>query len=170
MANFLGRGTDAIECLLLGRRVIGIDVNRQHLATSIQNCTALGLGSATAEIQLGDATDLGSLGLGENTIDLVLSHPPYYKCIQYSFGNEAVGDMSRCESLVEFRSAIFKAAKESFRVLRVGGSAVLGIGDNRESRYLQPVTLVTIQAYIEAGFQMDEFVLLCLEFVKLTSA
>lgn len=163
LANFLGRGTDAIECLLLRRLVVGVDVNRQCLAMAVQNCTLLDAKVGLADIRLGDATSVPEVRDG--TCALVLSHPPYYRCVQYSSGNEAPGDLSRLATPISFCEKMSSVAGETFRVLHGGGRAVVGIGDNREARLLLPVSLWVLEVYLNSGLILNEYVLLPLTFI-----
>lgn len=150
VSNFLGRGTDAIEAILLGRKLSAVDVNKEYLSMAIRNCPG------EVDIRLGDARSLPHLE--DSSIQLILSHPPYYKCIIYSSIGEAPGDLSRSPSLETFNDSMRRVADESWRLLREGGRVILGIGDNRESRHLIPVTLYVLKEYFDAGFILEEFV------------
>jgi hypothetical protein len=83
LSNFLGRGTDAIECFLLSRRCIGIDINPAAVALSQRNCSFAiqpGMG-ITAEhrpiIVQSDSRELRGSLFEDESFDHVLSHPPY---------------------------------------------------------------------------------------------
>ncbi|PJF17377.1 hypothetical protein PSACC_02863 [Paramicrosporidium saccamoebae] len=148
LSNFLGRGTDAIEATLLGRAFLGIDVNATTLELALRNCP-------DANVQLGDSRQVP---LEDGTVGLVLSHPPYYKCIVYSTAGEAPGDLSRSVSLDDFCVSMRLVAAESRRVLMEDGRIVLCIGDNRESRHVIPVTLRVLQEYLRMGFVLEEYI------------
>ena len=87
LSNFLGRGTDAIECMLLERRIIGIDINpvlfyNQGSIKISRNNTSFPIPfprnvSAVFRpmIMIGDARSLTGSMFSDNSFDHVLSHP-----------------------------------------------------------------------------------------------
>lgn len=85
LSNFLGRGTDLIECYILKRRAIGVDVNPSSIALASRNLNfELPRNQKDSKQQIekpsivmGDARAL-RLGPFQDTLfDLILSHPPY---------------------------------------------------------------------------------------------
>ncbi|PVV03769.1 hypothetical protein BB560_001745 [Smittium megazygosporum] len=55
LSNFLGRGTDAIESFLVGRKCVGIDINQMAVNLSLRNCSFT-IPKNVSEI-LGDANE-----------------------------------------------------------------------------------------------------------------
>ncbi|KAF9966016.1 hypothetical protein BGZ70_003527 [Mortierella alpina] len=90
LSNFLGRGTDAIECFLLGRCCTAVDINPAAITLSIRNCSFAVPpdGSIRAEhrptILQGDSRNLSGPLFENDSFDHVLSHPPYKDCVAYS--------------------------------------------------------------------------------------
>ncbi|CAG8583226.1 2946_t:CDS:10 [Paraglomus brasilianum] len=162
LSNFLGRGTDAIECFLLSRRCIGIDINPAAVALSQRNCSfAIHPGKGiTAEhrpiIVQSDSRELRGSLFEDESFDHVLSHPPYKNCVEYS--THIDGDLSRYANSKDFNLEMQKVVDESWRLLKPGRRTTLGIGDNREQCFYIPVSFQLIREYINRGFLLEELV------------
>lgn len=162
LSNFLGRGTDAIECLLLERKCVGVDVNPVAVKLARKN-TSFRLpkdGSVTMEFRplllLGDSRHLDGGAFQNESFDHVLSHPPYKDCVAYSTDIE--GDVSRFPLMDDFQREIALIASASWRVLKWNGRCTLAIGDNRRDCFYQPVSFQTCETYMKQGFEIEELV------------
>ncbi|KAJ2889051.1 hypothetical protein FB639_000194 [Coemansia asiatica] len=167
LSNFLGRGTDAIECFLLSRKCIGVDINPSAVALSQRNCS-FSIAAATdmdvsfrPVIVQGDARSLGDGAwpgaeyfAEAESFDHVLSHPPYKDCVLYSTNID--GDLSRFPGPEEFQREMEKVIAQSWRLLKMGRHLTLGIGDNRAECFYIPVSFHLIRSYIDCGFELDE--------------
>ncbi|KAJ2817958.1 hypothetical protein GGI24_005244 [Coemansia furcata] len=169
LSNFLGRGTDAIECFLLSRKCVGVDINPAAVALAQRNCSFPTDAAASMAVEFrpaimhGDARALcekGWPGAGyfaeEGSFDHVLSHPPYKDCVLYSTNID--GDLSRFPGPDEFRREMEKVIATSWRLLRMGRYLTLGIGDNRAECFYIPVSFQLIRSYIGYGFVLDELI------------
>ncbi|MEM0142802.1 MAG: DNA methyltransferase, partial [Candidatus Parvarchaeum sp.] len=80
----VGSGTTLIECKLLGRDAIGVDINEDAImiAQDRLNFQALELPKSEIKTFVGDARNLSLIN--DNTIDLVLTHPPYVNIVSYT--------------------------------------------------------------------------------------
>jgi methylase of polypeptide subunit release factors len=100
---FSGAGTTAVECKLLGRRCIALDINDKAIELAKKNLNftveskQLTLLSEEShlkiyepELSVGDARNLSFLK--DNSIDLVCAHPPYVNIIHYTDSKD--GDLS----------------------------------------------------------------------------
>ncbi|KAI8090612.1 hypothetical protein BDF21DRAFT_460039 [Thamnidium elegans] len=162
LSNFLGRGTDAIECFLLQRRCCGVDINPAAVALSQRNCcfeVPPGLTSAEYRpiIAQADSRDLSGALFADESFHHVLSHPPYKDCVAYS--THLDGDLSRFTSIEDFKIEYTKVVKESWRLLKVDRRLTLGIGDNREHCFYIPVGFHLMRLYIDQGFELEELVI-----------
>ncbi|MGB9721956.1 MAG: DNA methyltransferase [bacterium] len=164
---FCGAGTTAVECKLLGRRCIALDINEKAIELAKRN-----LDFSTAPLQLkliekdnqyetfepqvivGDARNLSFLK--DNSIDLICSHPPYANIIQYTDSKD--GDLSRL-NIDDFLNEMRKVASESFRVLKPGRQCAILIGDMRKHKYVIPLGFKLIDVYLNAGFKLRELVI-----------
>ncbi|CAI2163962.1 8925_t:CDS:10 [Funneliformis geosporum] len=162
LSNFLGRGTDAIESFLLGRRLIGIDINPAAVALSQRNCSfAIPPNrDITAEhrpiILQADSRNLSGSMFEDESFDHILSHPPYKNCVEYS--THIDGDLSRFANSKEFAVEMSKVIDESWRLLKPERRVTLGIGDNREHCFYVPVSFNLFRQYIDQGFELEELV------------
>ncbi|KAF9137643.1 hypothetical protein BG015_002663, partial [Linnemannia schmuckeri] len=162
LSNFLGRGTDAIECFLLGRCCTAVDINPAAVTLSIRNCSfAIPQdGSIKAEhrptILQGDSRRLTGPLFESESFDHVLSHPPYKDCVAYS--THIDGDLSRFGNALEFQREMRSVVRETYRLLKMGRRCTLGIGDNREHCFYIPVSFQLIRQYINEGFELEELV------------
>ncbi|GAN06533.1 DNA methylase N-4 [Mucor ambiguus] len=161
LSNFLGRGTDAIECFLLQRKCCGIDINPVAVALSQRNCcfevpAGLTFAKHRPIIALTDARQLNGSLFGDESYHHILSHPPYKDCIAYSTHLE--GDLSRFTQLEEFKKEYMRVVQESYRVLKMDRRLTLGIGDNREHCFYVPIGFHLIRLYIDQGFELEELI------------
>ncbi|KAI8342076.1 hypothetical protein BC941DRAFT_415299 [Chlamydoabsidia padenii] len=161
LSNFLGRGTDAIECFLLQRRCTGIDINPAAVTLSQRNCCfELPIGITEAKYRpivcQADARSLSGSLFGDESFHHILSHPPYKDCVAYSTHLE--GDLSRFNNIDDFKVEYENVVKQSWRVLKMGRRLTLGIGDNREHCFYIPVSFQLMRQYINEGFEMEEMI------------
>jgi len=164
---FCGAGTTAIECKLLGRRCIAIDINDKAIELAKKNinfkiesqqlsfCNEENyLDIYEPELKVGDARDLSFLK--DNSIDLICSHPPYANIIHYT--NSKEGDLSFL-NIDDFLKEMEKVAKESFRVLKPGRQCAILIGDIRRKRHVIPLGFKVIDVYLNSGFKLRELII-----------
>jgi len=163
---FCGGGTTAIECKLLGRRCIAMDINERAIELARKNLDfpikeqqlsfdeESNLEIYEPELRVGDARDLSFLE--DNSVDLICSHPPYANIIHYT--NSKEGDLSFLD-IDDFLEEMSKVAKESFRVLKPGRKCAILIGDTRRKRYIVPLGFKLIDVYLGAGFKLKELVI-----------
>ncbi|KAJ1955512.1 hypothetical protein EC988_001841, partial [Linderina pennispora] len=167
LSNFLGRGTDAIECFLLNRKCIGVDINPSAVALSQRNCSfQIPPDSAMSVeyrpvIMQGDARNLcagdwpGAQYFAEpESYDHILSHPPYKDCVLYSTNID--GDLSRFPGPDEFQREMGRVIEDSWRLLKMNRCVTVGIGDNRAECFYIHVSYQLIRNYINCGFELDE--------------
>ncbi|KAJ2746554.1 hypothetical protein GGI20_001265 [Coemansia sp. BCRC 34301] len=168
LSNFLGRGTDAIECFLLSRKCVGVDINPSAVALAQRNCSFT-IASPQMSVEFrpvimhGDARTLcdsawpGASYFAEpECFDHVLSHPPYKDCVLYSTNID--GDLSRFPGPDEFRREMEKVIATSWCLLRMDRHLTLGIGDNRAECFYIPVSFQLIRSYIAYGFVLEELI------------
>lgn len=178
---FLGSGTTLIECKLLGRHGIGVDINREavYLAWDRLNFDyrperfkSLESFSDPTQSQekrddfewvtpiiklyQGDARNLDKIK--DEEIDLIATHPPYANIISYTEKSkiENQDDLSKITSIEEFVNEMRKVAKEFFRVLKPGKYAAILIGDTRRHKHYVPIAYRVMQAFLDEGFILKE--------------
>jgi DNA modification methylase len=122
-------------------------------------------------IERGDARKLKKLK--NSSIDLVISHPPYLGCINYSnifkLANKIINydyeevkkrDISTT-SLPKYMEDMKKVFDEMFRVIKPGKYACIIIGDNRVNGDLIPTFSYFINYALKKGFKLKD-IFLCL--------
>ncbi len=151
-----GGGTTLIECKLLGRNAIGLDINPKMVELTNKNLEfALDDGDSSPDIQVkvGDARNL--VDIPENSIDLIATHPPYVNIIKYSDG-KIEEDLSNIHSIDKFCLEMKKVASECLRVLKPGRYCAILAGDTRRKKYFIPMAYGVMQNFIDVGFKLKE--------------
>ena len=152
---FVGSGTTLIECKLLCRKGIGVDVNPEAVKLAKNRLKFQTPNEEKQDVKVGDARNLKFLK--NDSIDLICAHPPYADAIQYTEGIK--GDLSFIRNVDEFSSEMGKTAKECFRVLKNGNYCSVLIGDIRRQKRAIPVGFKVMQSFLDAGFILKEIVI-----------
>ncbi len=99
----VGSGTSMIETKLLNRKGIGIDINPSAVEITKKNLEFMNNNEENfkfePEIKTGDVRNLKEIE--DNSIDLIITHPPYLNIIKYSNG-KIEGDLSNISDLKDF--------------------------------------------------------------------
>jgi DNA modification methylase len=159
--QMVGSGTTLVECKLLGRNAIGVDINpnaimitRDRLNFQYKPPPEYN-GPTILKTYIGDARNLNEIPPG--SIDLVATHPPYSRIIAYTKKRTGIidGDLSRLpldRYLIEMR----KVAEESLRVLKPGKHCAILIGDTRKQKHYVPIAFRVMEAFLDAGLILKE--------------
>jgi SAM-dependent methyltransferase len=158
--QMVGSGTTLVECKLLGRNGIGVDINYEALMLTWNRLDFAyvpeGLPSTSQRVFLGDARNLDAIP--SESIDLIATHPPYANIIPYSKKtNEA--DLSSVHSLDEYIEGMKAVAKESFRVLKPGKHCAILIGDTHRHKHYVPISFRVLESFLDVGFILREDVI-----------
>lgn len=149
----VGSGTTLIEAKLLNRNALGIDINPKAVELA-KEALNFDFQNTTKQIaELGNAKNLDKLK--NDSIDLVLTHPPYLDIIKYS-GREIEEDLSNIGSIKKFCFEIEKVAKEIFRILKPNCYSAILIGDTRKAQHYIPLSYYILQCFLKAGFALKE--------------
>jgi len=157
--QMVGGGTTLIECKLLNRYGIGIDINKEAAMLTRDRLNFDFETSTTQRTFVGDARDLNLLK--DNSIDLIATHPPYANIINYSKNSKKhiEGDLSYVRNIEEFAGEMKKVAEESFRVLKPGKYCAILIGDTRRYKHYVPISSRVLQSFFDVGFILKEDVI-----------
>ncbi len=147
----VGGGTTLIEAKLLDRKGIGIDINPDVLRIAQKNLDFESKHNPL--LKLGDVRNLKFLP--DNSVDLVLTHPPYLNIIKYSEG-KIKGDLSNISGVKKFCDELEKGIKEMFRVLKPGRYCAILIGDTRRRRHYVPLSYFVMERFLKNGFILKE--------------
>jgi DNA modification methylase len=156
-----GSGTTLIECKLLGRNGLGVDINEGAIMVTMDRVNFeyrpldLNFPSVATRIYIGDARKLDLIE--DETVDLIATHPPYANIISYSNKKNRVrGDLSFAHSLQGYLDGIKEIAGESYRVLKPGRFCAVLIGDTRKHRHHVPISFKVMKAFLGVGFILRE--------------
>lgn len=156
--QMVGSGTTLVECKLLGRRGIGVDVNRDAIMVTRDRLFFEYLRpldwppECEVATFVGDARNLDLIQ--SDSVDLVATHPPYAGIISYS-KNRVPGDLSSLQ-LGEYVNEMRNVAAEAYRVLKPGKHCAILIGDTRKRQHYIPISLHVLLAFLDVGFLLRE--------------
>ncbi len=159
----VGSGTTLVECKLLGRNGIGVDINYEALMLTFDrlNFEPQNLYETLplTEIRLyhGDARNLDLIP--DESVDLIATHPPYANIISYSKGNIIDGDLSMLRSLDDYLDAMTEVAMECYRVLKSGRHCAILVGDTRRHKHYVPIAFRVMERFLQVGFILREDVI-----------
>jgi SAM-dependent methyltransferase len=161
--QMVGGGTTLVECKVMGRNAIGVDINPDAVMLTLDrlnfsyNSYLETLPETNIGVFHGDARQLDQISTA--SIGLVATHPPYANIIPYSKAKPVEGDLSQVHSLNEFFDGLSLIASESFRVLKPGGHAAILIGDTHKHAHFVPLSYRTLEIFLSAGFVLREDVI-----------
>jgi DNA modification methylase len=151
---FVGSGTTLIECKMLNRNCIGVDINPKALTITKRRLNFKVSNHSTQQLYCANANNLSMLK--DNSIDFICTHPPYADIIHYS--NEINGDLSNLE-YSKFLLEINKVAKELYRVLKPNHQCSFMIGDIRKKGNVIPLGFLTMNIFQNVGFTLKEIII-----------
>jgi DNA modification methylase len=157
--QMVGSGTTLVECKLLGRRGIGVDINRDAVMVTLDQldfcCDAEDLNQKEDDdikVFVGDARNLNKIG--SDSVDLIATHPPYAGIITYT-RHRVESDLSSL-GLEDYLKAMKAVAHESLRVLKPGRHCAVLIGDTRRHLHYIPISKKVLEVFLDVGFVLRE--------------
>jgi len=149
----VGGGTTAIECKLLNRNLLALDINPEALKITQEALKFESKFNPKIKLDLNDSRSLPMLQ--NESIDFILNHPPYVDIIKYS-DKQIKEDLSNIHDLDEFCDEIEKVAKELYRVLKKDKYCAVLIGDTRRNKMYQPLAFKVMERFLKVGFELKE--------------
>jgi DNA modification methylase len=149
----IGGGTTAIECKLLNRNLLGLDVNPNAIKLSRELLDFECEHEPKIVLKQNDSRKIKMLE--NDSIDFVLNHPPYVDIIKYS-DKKIQEDLSNIHDLDEFCDEYEKVASELYRVLKPNRYCAILIGDTRRNKMYQPLAFKVMQRFLKTGFVLKE--------------
>lgn len=154
--QMVGSGTTLIECKLLNRRGIGVDINPDAIMVTRNRLDFKYKYDPEIKTYVGDARNLNLIP--DETIDLIATHPPYANIVKFS-NNRIEGDLSNVKNIDEFINEMIKVARESYRVLKPGKHCAILIGDTRKRKHFVPIATRVLEVFLKVGFILREDVI-----------
>lgn len=152
---FCGSGTTMIECKLLSRNGIGIDVNENALRLAKSRLNFHYKTIYEPKLVKANSIKLQNI-IPDNRIDFIFAHPPYADIIKYS--KDIKEDISRL-NVQEFLNQMNLFSKECFRVLKKDKFCSILIGDIRKNRNVIPLGFHIMNIFIQTGFTLKEIII-----------
>ena len=149
----VGGGTTAIECKLLNRNLISMDINPNAIDLTKKALEFEYKYNPKIEVKQQDCRDLSFLK--SESIDFILTHPPYVDIIKYS-DKKIDKDLSNIHNIDKFCDEMEKVAKELYRVLKKDKFCAILIGDTRRNKMYQPLAFSVMQRFLKVGFLLKE--------------
>lgn len=150
----VGGGTTAIECKLLNRNLKAYDINPEAIKLTKKGLNFEWEYSPKIDLRKGDARKKKTT-IKDESIDFVLTHPPYVDIIKYSDGN-IKEDLSNIHDIDIFCNEIEKVAKEFYRVLKPWKYCAILIWDTRRKKMYQPISAKVMQRFLDVWFKLKE--------------
>ena len=153
----VGGGTTPVECLLMGRNSIAVDINLDAISITrdrlnLPESIVSGLPKTTHRTYHGDTRCLDQIG--NDSVYLITAHPPYVNIIKYT--KKVDGDLSQFDDYLKFFEEFRKAISEYYRVLKPGGYCAVLIGDTHNRSHFVPVTTRMMMDFLREGFFLKE--------------
>ncbi len=152
--QFAGGGTTLVEAKLLGRNILGVDINPESVELCREKTCFEYPNAGNVAIRQGDARDLDFVL--DESVDLICTHPPYADIINYS--EDIEGDLSRLK-VQDFLQEMESVANECFRVLKSGKFCAILMGDTRKKGCVIPMSFEVMSIFQNAGFTLKELVI-----------
>ncbi|MFW6016540.1 MAG: TRM11 family SAM-dependent methyltransferase [bacterium] len=149
----MGGGTTLIEAKMLNRKGIGFDINPDAVKLCKKNLSIKKKCIYEPNIRVADARNFPNIE--DESIDLVIIHPPYMNIIKYSSG-KINADLSNYKDLNKFIFEFEKVIAESYRVLKDNHFFALLIGDTRKKGHYVPISYYVLNACLKKGFILKE--------------
>lgn len=149
----IGGGTTAIEAKILNRNIICSDVNKDALERTRKCLRFKTDNQSWQRLIKADARRLNKIQ--SESMDFILTHPPYVDIIKYSKG-QIENDLSNIHNIDNFSDEIEKVAKELYRTLIPGKYCAILIGDTRRNKLYQPLAYKVMDRFLKSGFVLKE--------------
>ena len=149
----IGGGTTAIECKLLNRNLLALDVNPNAIELTNVALDFECNYTPKIKVKLNDSRKL--LMLKDESIDFILNHPPYADIVKYS-DKQIEEDLSNIHDLEKFCDEYEQVIKEMYRVLKPNKFCAILIGDTRRNKMYQPLAYMVMNRFLQNGFALKE--------------
>ena len=149
----VGGGTTAIECKLLNRNLLALDINPEAIELTKKAIDFEYDYNPKIKIKLNDSRKLDMLK--DEKIDFILNHPPYADIIKYS-DKKIKEDLSNIHDLDIFCDEMEVVAREFYRVLKQNKFCAILIGDTRRNKMYQPLAYKVMEQFLKVGFKLKE--------------
>ncbi len=152
---FCGSGTTLIECKLLKRHSIGLDINNNAIILAKERLNFKYPESFEPKLYCTNSIYLDSI-VSKESVDFIFAHPPYANIIQYS--QNINDDLSKL-SVDNFLKQIEIFSQKCFNVLKKNKICTVLIGDIRKNGNIIPLGFNIMNIFMNTGFQLKEVII-----------
>ena len=152
----VGGGTTGIECKITGRNFIGRDINPDVVKIARKGMNfkkSDEIPKSAYSLKVGNIKNLKDIK--DNSIDLIITHPPYLNIIKYSEG-KIEEDLSNISSVNKFCNEFEKGIIELYRVLKPNHYCAILIGDTRRRTHFVPLAYNVMNRFLKNNFILKE--------------
>jgi len=149
----VGSGTTLIEAKLLKRNAIGYDVNQNAVDITRERLNFNVDNKSEQRVTLGDVRRLSDIE--NDSIDLIITHPPYANIVTYS-DRKNPDDLSSLSGIPKFLDQLELGIKALFRVLKPNRYCAILIGDTRKGQHYVPLSYFVLERCLRNGFALKE--------------
>ena len=150
---FVGGGTTLVEAIKLGRNSIGFDINPKAIALSNEKIMKIQRKNIISRAEICDANNLI---LKDNSIDLIVTSPPYWNIITYSSEKKCLGNSKHFNQYLE---GLERSIEEMFRVIKPQKYCCIIIGDAVEGWKFHPLGYNTQLIFEKIGFSLQRVII-----------
>ena len=104
-------------------------------------------------VEIGDVRHLSRHE--DNSVDLIVTHPPYANIVTYSDGKNP-RDLSSLSGIPRFLDELEVGIRELFRVLKPDRYCAILIGDTRKGQHYVPLSHFVLDRCLRNGFALKE--------------
>jgi DNA modification methylase len=159
---FLGSGTTAFECEILGRDLVGIDIQNdilKNVYSKLDEKNKVKFVLITGDSGSSKTLEEIKVKLSERKKDFVqfvILHPPYADIIKFSDKKE---DLSNAKSLKEFLYKFFLVLKNSIEVLEKERYLTIVIGDKYSNGQWIPLGFYCMNEAQKLGLTLKSIII-----------
>lgn len=122
-----------------------VGITRERLMFNVSNTSQ----------QTVSAGDVRNLPHADDSIDLILTHPPYANIVKYSDGKNP-DDLSSISGIHPFLDELEKGIRELYRVLKPDRYCAILIGNTRKGQHYVPLSHFVLDRCMKIGFALKE--------------
>lgn len=123
---FVGSGTTCVVAKRMGRHSIGIDINPEFIKAASVRLQKQAPSDTNCQLHIGDARSMNELS--NESIQLIVAHPPYWNCVRISTLDDDLSNRDN-DSYDQFLGEMRLVLAECFRVLEKDRVCAIMVGD-----------------------------------------
>lgn len=151
---FMGSGTTAYECEILGRNFVGIDI-KQDMADYVERKLAEPpIAKMNMKLICGDSTNAATFA-NMDKVQLAILHPPYFDILKFS---DNADDLSNAKTLDVFNKMFGNVVKNCMNVLEDGRYLLVVIGDKYSHGQWYPLGFHCINECMKLGLTLKSII------------